>query len=72
MVRRIYEHKQEAIEGFTQQYNVKQLVYYELTDSVEAAIHREKRLKKYTRRAKLKLIEKENPQWQDLYESIIG
>jgi len=68
--KRVYEHKEALAEGFTKAYEVKTLVYYETCDTMEQAIHREKRLKKYTRKQKLALIEKQNPQWNDLYEEI--
>lgn len=68
--KRIWEHKEGTAEGFTKKYNVKNLVYYEIFDDAENAIHREKRLKKYKRDAKIKLIEKNNPNWNDLYEEI--
>ncbi|MBM3256672.1 MAG: GIY-YIG nuclease family protein [Candidatus Moranbacteria bacterium] len=64
--RRMYEHKNEVIKGFTKKYDVKNLVYYEETDDVSIAITREKQLKKWNREWKLKLIEKENPGWKDL------
>lgn len=67
LVRRVYEHKQGQADGFTKKHNVKNLVYYEVFDDPDNAIHREKRLKKYTRKAKIKLIEGSNP---DLYEEI--
>lgn len=67
---RVWKHKEGTYDGFTKKYGVKNLVWYERCDSVEGAIHREKRLKKYTRAAKIKLIEKENPEWKDLYETI--
>ncbi|MDH5723160.1 MAG: GIY-YIG nuclease family protein [Alphaproteobacteria bacterium] len=70
LVKRIYEHKNENIEGFTKKYNVKNVVYYEYFDDIENAIKREKRIKKYKREAKIKLIEKDNPNWDDLYEDI--
>ncbi len=70
LTKRIYEHRTRAVEGFTDKYDVTQLVYYELHPTMESAIHREKRLKKYTRAAKIKLIEDMNPQWNDLWESI--
>lgn len=70
--KRTSEHKQEIHKGFTSKYGIKILVYYEVYEDAENAIHREKRLKKYTRAAKLKLIEKDNPNWQDLYETICG
>lgn len=64
--RRMYEHKNGLIKGFTKKYNIKNLVYYEETDDVSIAITREKQLKKWEREWKLKLIEKENPGWEDL------
>jgi putative endonuclease len=64
--RRIYEHKNNLVEGFTKKYNVKTLVYYESTNSVESAINREKQFKKWNRKWKLKLIEEKNPMWLDL------
>ncbi len=72
IVRRGWQHKARETQGFTKKYNVSMLVYYELHESMEAAIHREKRLKKYTREAKLKLIEKMNPHWNDLYGELTG
>ncbi len=65
--RRIWEHKEKAIDGFTKKYNVNLLVYYEIYNDIEQAIHREKRLKKYTRKSKLDLINKFNSEWEDLY-----
>ncbi len=59
-------------DGFTKKYGVHMLVYYEMAETMEAAIHREKRLKKYTRQAKMNLIEKTNPAWKDLWEEITG
>lgn len=64
---RIFEHKQAEIEGFTKKYNIHRLVYYELHESPEHAIMREKQIKKWKREWKLRLIEEENPQWKDLY-----
>lgn len=68
--RRMEEHKSDVVDGFTKQYNVKRLVYFEQTESVEAAIAREKQLKNWKRLWKLELIEKDNPQWNDLAEEI--
>jgi putative endonuclease len=68
--KRIWEHKEGAAEGFTKKHDVKMLVYFEMFDDAENAIHREKRLKKYKREAKIKLIEQQNPDWNDLYEEI--
>ncbi len=70
LIKRVYEHKTHAVDGFTKTYNVDKLVYFELHETMQAAIHREKRLKKYTRAAKLKLIEEQNPEWNDVYEGI--
>ncbi len=68
--KRIWEHKNELADGFTKKYNVKNLVYYEIFDNPEAAIKREKRLKKWSRAWKMKIIEEINPDWNDLYEDI--
>jgi len=70
LVRRVYEHREGLIEGFTKRYEVKLLVYFEIHDSVEAAIHREKRMKQWLREQKIKLIEKLNPRWRDLWPDI--
>ena len=70
LVKRIYEHKNNLVEGFTKKYNVHSLVWYETHESAESAIIREKRIKKWKRAWKLKLIEQTNPKWIDLYESI--
>jgi putative endonuclease len=67
LMKRVYEHKNELVEGFTNRYNIKKLVYFEVYEEVEAAIIREKRLKKWRRRWKIKLIEKSNPEWNVLY-----
>ena len=72
MIKRIYEHKEGLVEGFSKKYAVKILVYYEYSDQIEVAIAREKELKKWKRQWKLDLIEKDNPQWLDLYPKILG
>ena len=64
--RRIYEHKNKLVEGFTDKYNVNKLVYFEKTSDIEAAIQREKNLKKWKREWKLELIKKSNPLMKDL------
>jgi len=64
--RRMYEHKNGTVEGFTKKYGIKKLVYYEETDDISIAITREKQLKKWNRNWKRRLIEKENPCWDDL------
>ena len=70
LVKRVWEHKQDLVEGFTKQYGVHTLVYFELHANMASAIEREKRLKKWNRAWKLELIEKENPGWEDLWPSI--
>ena len=71
LIKRIWDHKNNKVEGFTRKYGVHELVWYELHDSMENAIEREKTLKNWKRDWKLQLIEKDNPQWLDLYDSII-
>ena len=72
IIRRIYEHKEGLVEGFTKRHNIKMLVYYEITPNIEAAIKREKNIKAWKREWKLRAIEEMNPDWQDLYYDIIG
>lgn len=69
--RRVWEHRHDLVKGFTSEYGVHLLVYFEQAEDVEEAILREKRIKVWKRKWKLELIEKENPDWKDLYESII-
>ncbi len=64
--KRLAEHKNKEIDGFTKKYNLEKLVYYEHTNSIESAIMREKEIKKWRREKKNKLVEKLNPQWKDL------
>lgn len=71
IVKRVYEHKNGFADGFTKQYNLKNLVYYEVYDDIEEAIKREKQLKNWHRDWKVELINKQNPTWEDLYESIL-
>jgi len=71
LVKRIWEHKNNMVEGFSKRYNIHRLVWYELHDSMESAIIREKRLKDWKRKWKLELIESRNPDWQDLYHMIV-
>ena len=66
LVRRVFEHKSKLVEGFTQKYDVVKLVYFEQFDDPENAIKREKRLKKWNRAWKIRLIEENNPNWEDL------
>jgi putative endonuclease len=69
-VRRVYEHRSKAVASFTSKYNITQLVWFEVYDDPASAITREKELKKWKRSWKIQLIEAENPNWKDLYESI--
>ena len=71
LVKRIWEHKQNAVDGFTKKYKVHTLVYYEVHIDMLAAISREKQLKKWRRQWKLELIEDKNPEWNDLWVEII-
>ena len=70
LVRRIWEHKNKIIKGFTSKYNLNKLVYYEIYDDEISAITREKRLKQYNREWKNDVINKFNPNWRDLYDEI--
>ena len=70
LVRRVYEHKSKLARGFTQQYGVDRLVWFETYDDPVNAIAREKEVKKWRRAWKLRLIEQSNPQWVDLYDQI--
>ncbi len=71
LIRRVYEHKNGLVDGFTKKYKIHSLVYYEICNSAEAAIEREKDIKRWYRKWKLELIEKENPLWEDLYERLV-
>jgi putative endonuclease len=71
LAKRIWEHRNNMVEGFTKRYGVRHLVWYELHESMESAIQREKRLKEWKRVWKLELIERTNPDWQDLYQTIV-
>ena len=68
--KRVWEHKTEIADGFTKKYGIKTLVYYEIFEDPEHAIQREKRLKRWPRSWKIKVIEEMNPDWKDLYEDI--
>jgi putative endonuclease len=70
LVKRIYEHRTEVVDGFAREYGIHRLVYFEQHTDIEAAIRREKRLKKWDRAWKIRLIEETNPNWDDLYLSI--
>lgn len=71
IIKRVYEHKNNLVDGFTKKYNVHMLVYYQQFEDIEAAIIQEKRLKKWNRQWKIRLIEENNPEWKDLYPSIL-
>ena len=68
--RRVYQHKEMKIDGFTKKYRLTKLVYYEAADEISAAIEREKQLKAGPRKKKIQLIEHLNPSWQDLYDQV--
>ncbi len=70
LIQRVGNHKNKTVEGFTQKYDVDKLVYYEIYGDAETAILREKQLKKWRRAWKIRLIEKMNPAWNDLYVHI--
>ncbi|MDX1610653.1 MAG: GIY-YIG nuclease family protein [Halofilum sp. (in: g-proteobacteria)] len=69
--RRVWQHRNDIVEGFTSRYGVHRLVYYETCDSMYQAIEREKQIKSGSRRKKLELIESLNPDWRDLYYEIV-
>ena len=69
--KRIFENKQEVVEGFTKKYGVKTLVYYEVFDDFENAVKKEKAMKAWKRKWKLELIEQKNKDWQDLYQDLV-
>ena len=71
LVRRVFEHRNNLVDGFTKKYGVHSLVYYEETDSIDSAIAREKQLKKWSRAWKIRLVEKVNPVWRDLYPDLL-
>ncbi|PCJ33414.1 MAG: endonuclease [Alphaproteobacteria bacterium] len=71
LVRRVYDHKHGPVEGFSKKYKTHNLVYYEVHERIEEAILREKQMKKWKRQWKLRMIESQNPDWEDLYEDIV-
>lgn len=71
LTQRIWQHKNNLVDGFTKKYHVHRLVYYELHQEMLDAIQREKQIKKWRRQWKIELIEKSNPEWIDLYDSIL-
>jgi len=72
LLRRIYEHKNDLVDGFTKKYKIHKLVYYEEINDAYAAIQREKQMKKWKRQWKINLIEKNNPEWKDLYYDLVS
>jgi len=72
LVKRVWEHRNGVVDGFTQKYSVHSLVYYELAEDMSAAIAREKQIKGGSRAKKLAMIESMNPGWRDLYDDILG
>lgn len=71
LIQRVYQHKEGQVDGFTKKYGVKTLVYYEIHQTAESAIVRERQIKEWKRNWKLELIEKSNPRWLDLYQEVI-
>ncbi|NEW91742.1 GIY-YIG nuclease family protein [Rhodopseudomonas sp. BR0M22] len=71
LVRRVYEHRTKAVPGFTSKYNIARLVWFEIHDDPISAITREKEIKKWRRAWKVALIERDNPGWEDLFETIV-
>ena len=71
LIRLVYEHKNNLVEGFTNKFRVHKLVYWEQSENVDSALQREKQLKKWNRQWKLALIEEHNANWQDLYEQLL-
>ncbi len=71
LVKRVWEHKEKLADGFTKKYTINQLVWYEVHETMESAISREKAIKEWKRLWKLRLIEEANPEWTDLYDQIV-
>ena len=71
LAKRVWEHKNHVVEGFTKRYDVDRLVWYEVHEIMESAIQREKAIKEWKRAWKIELIEKDNPDWEELYDSIL-
>ena len=72
LVKRAWQHREKLVDGFTKKYDVEKLVWYELHEDVIAAITREKQIKKWNRAWKIKMIQQQNPLWEDLYDAIVG
>ncbi len=71
LIKRVYEHRNKLVEGFTNKYNVNKLVYFEIADDIAGAISREKQIKGWLREKKISLIESVNPYWKDMYKELI-
>jgi putative endonuclease len=71
LIKRVYQHKNKLVDGFSKKYDINKLVYFEEHRSAESAILREKQIKKWNRAWKIRLIEKDNPEWKDLFPEII-
>ncbi len=71
LIKRVWQHKNKVVEGFTKKYGVDKLMYYEIAESQEAAALRERQLKKWNRAWKIRLIEEKNPKWKDLYDDLL-
>jgi putative endonuclease len=71
LVKRVWEHKNDLVAGFTKRYKIHNLVWYELHDDIDTAIEREKNMKEWERAWKIKLIEKDNKHWNDLFDSLL-
>ena len=72
LIKRVWQHRESMVDGFTKEHNVKLLVWYEQHETMESAISREKAMKKWLRKWKLDIIEQTNPQWNDLWPELIG
>ena len=70
LIKRVYEHKNDLVDGFSKKYGIHRLVWFEMHESAESAISREKQIKKWNRKWKLELIDNHNPLWEDLYEKL--
>ena len=71
LVRRCYEHRNGMVDGFTKRYGLKSLVYYEMFDDIRYALQREKTIKHWSRAWKVRLVRRDNPEWRDLYETLL-
>ncbi|MFC2000515.1 GIY-YIG nuclease family protein [Chloroflexota bacterium] len=71
LVKRVYDHRNDLLDGFTRKYRIHRLVYYEKTNDIQEAIAREKQIKRWKRAWKVELIERDNPEWIDLYPELL-